>query len=258
MRLGLVVVADPLGDDDLRFGVRLEPVLPNAFELERSHERFRNPVLLRRVRKDEFLMEPIRLREFSIELGSVNERVVGTKQNSGVRHRQRAKAINESIFKCPSRLDRIIALAYVETNAFAISAVENCVKVNQTVPARPNVRRIGSPAHVRDRDDADTRFDARRTAFLKPTMTLPAFDLHDSLHGFAIHSELLHAKTRPNHSISKIRLGIDHVLDPLRKNLIHDNGSLATLVVRCAPRNVQESTDSLTRSFAFGDHTLDV
>ena len=38
MRSGLVIVADPPGDDDLGFGVRLEPVLPNAFKLERSHE----------------------------------------------------------------------------------------------------------------------------------------------------------------------------------------------------------------------------
>ena len=38
MGSGLVVVADPLGDDDLAYGVRLEAMLPNAFELERPHE----------------------------------------------------------------------------------------------------------------------------------------------------------------------------------------------------------------------------
>ena len=50
MGSSLVVVADPLGDDDLGFGVRLEAIMPNALELERSHERFGNAILLWRVR----------------------------------------------------------------------------------------------------------------------------------------------------------------------------------------------------------------
>ena len=50
MRPALVVVADPLADDDLGFGVRLEAMLPYVLELERSHERFGNALLFGRVR----------------------------------------------------------------------------------------------------------------------------------------------------------------------------------------------------------------
>ena len=47
---GFVVVADPLGDDDFGFGVRLEAMLPHAFKLEPTHERFGNAILFGRVR----------------------------------------------------------------------------------------------------------------------------------------------------------------------------------------------------------------
>ena len=59
MRSGFVVVANPLGDDDLGFGVRFESMLPDAFELERSHEQFSDAVLLRRMWEDELLMKTV-------------------------------------------------------------------------------------------------------------------------------------------------------------------------------------------------------
>ena len=81
MPSGFVVAADPFGDNDLRFGVSLEAMLPNAFELESSHERFGDDVLLRRMRKNEFLMEARGLCE------CVHERIVRAQHNSGVAHR---------------------------------------------------------------------------------------------------------------------------------------------------------------------------
>ena len=183
-------------------------------------------------------MEPIRLREFTVELGGVYERVVRAQHDSRIRGRQCAEAINECVLERPGGLDRVVALADVEADAFAIGAIKNRVEIDKAVPARPNVCSIRCPTHVRNRDDADARFDAWRAAFLKPAMTLPAFDLHDPLHGFAINGEVLHAKTCPHHSIAEIRLSIDHMLDPLRENVVDNHGSFAPLVIRRASRDI--------------------
>ena len=113
-----------------------------------------------------------------------------------------------------------------------IGAVEYRVEINQAVPTRPNVRRIGSPPNVRNAHDANARLDPRRAAFLKSAMLLPAFILHDSLHGFAIDGEVLHTKTRPNHSIAEIRLRIDHMFNTLREHAVEDHRSCTALIVR--------------------------
>ena len=210
------------------------------------------------MRQDKLLVKAIRLGEFPIQLGCVHKRIVGTQQNSSIRRRQRAESIDECVFERPSNLDRVVTLTDVEADAFAIGAVENCVEINQAVPTRPNVRRIGSPPNIRYTNDADARFDARRAAFLEPAMALPALDLHDSLHSFAIDGKILHTKTRPNYSIAEIRLRIDHMLNALCEHFVDNYRSCVALEIRRAARDVQKSTDSLTRSFAFGDHTLDV
>jgi len=59
-------------------------VLPDALELERSHKRFSDAVLLRRVRKNELLMQAIGFRQVAIEFRGVDQRVVGSQRNVGV------------------------------------------------------------------------------------------------------------------------------------------------------------------------------
>jgi hypothetical protein len=59
---------DPISDFRLCLLVGLEPVLPDTFELERSHERFRDAILLRGMRKNELLMQAVGLRELMVEL----------------------------------------------------------------------------------------------------------------------------------------------------------------------------------------------
>jgi len=59
MRPGLVLVFDPRGNGGLRLIECLEAMLPNAFELERPHERFGHAVLLGRVRQDELLAQAV-------------------------------------------------------------------------------------------------------------------------------------------------------------------------------------------------------
>ncbi len=53
MRPGFVVVLEPGGDRGLRLFEGLGAMLPDAFELERAHERFGHAVLLGRVGQDE-------------------------------------------------------------------------------------------------------------------------------------------------------------------------------------------------------------
>jgi len=49
-----VVMSNPIRNDGLCLKVGLEAMLPDALELERSHERFGEEVLLWRMRQDKF------------------------------------------------------------------------------------------------------------------------------------------------------------------------------------------------------------
>jgi hypothetical protein len=68
MRSRLVVMLDPGRDRGLRLFVGLEAVLPDALELERSHERFGDAVLLGGVRENELLKYTVRSCEIAIQL----------------------------------------------------------------------------------------------------------------------------------------------------------------------------------------------
>ena len=93
---------------------------------------------------------------------------------------------------------------------------------------------------------------------MEPAIALPTLDLHDTLHRFAVDEHTVDPQLGPDHPIAQIRLIVDEMLDPLRQDFIHNDLPCTRPIIRAAPRNAQESTDSLTRSFALGDHTLDV
>ena len=77
MRSNFVVMLNPSGDLCLGFLVGLESMLPHALELQRTDKRFGDAILLRRVRKNELLMKAVGPRQIAIQLGSVDQRVVG-------------------------------------------------------------------------------------------------------------------------------------------------------------------------------------
>jgi hypothetical protein len=62
-------------------------------------------------------------------------------------------------------------------------------------------------------------------------MALPALELHDTLHRFAIHDVAGHAQSSPYHPVTQIWLVVDESLDPLREQLVDDHRSLAMPVV---------------------------
>jgi hypothetical protein len=72
VRSRFIVVLSPRRDRCLRFLVGFEPMLPNAFELERPHERFRDAILLRTMRQNELLIQAVELRELTVEFGGVD------------------------------------------------------------------------------------------------------------------------------------------------------------------------------------------
>lgn len=59
MRALFVVPPQPVSNDPPRLLKRLERVLPDTFLFETPKEPFDNPILFRRVRRDELLLQPI-------------------------------------------------------------------------------------------------------------------------------------------------------------------------------------------------------
>jgi hypothetical protein len=55
--------------------------------------------------------------------------------------------------------------------------------------------------------------------------------LHDALDRFTVDADTLLAEASPNHSIAKIRLGVDEILDALRHHFI-DNWNPIVLAVK--------------------------
>ena len=62
-------------------------------------------------------------------------------------------------------------------------------------------------------------------------MTLPAFNLHQTLNRLTIGDETLLPKSSPHHSIAKVRLGIDQMLDTLRQNVVDYDSTIARPIV---------------------------
>ena len=120
--------------------------VPDALELEGPHERFDDAVLLGRMRQDELLAQPILASKISVELGGVDQRVVGAQDDVGVALWQRPESTQERVLQRPSGFLGIVAPADVATDAFVIGAVQHCVDVDQAVPLGPHVGRLGRPA----------------------------------------------------------------------------------------------------------------
>ena len=59
-------------------------MLPDAFEFERAHERISEPVLLGGMRENELLLETVGLREITIELGGIHQRVFRAPHDVGI------------------------------------------------------------------------------------------------------------------------------------------------------------------------------
>jgi len=78
-------------------------------------------------------------------------------------------------------------------------------------------------------------------------MTLPALELHNPLHDFAIDEDTLVPQRRPDHAIAQIRLLVDQVLDPLSQDFINLRRARSSAIVGRASRYAQDSTDGDSR-----------
>ena len=74
-------------------------------------------------------------------------------------------------------------------------------------------------------------------------MALPTFELHNTLHGFAVDHNAAAAQRRPDHAVAQVRFLVDDALDALGQNVIYPGRPCPAVVVRAAARQAQEPAD---------------
>ena len=217
MRPALVIVIDPGLDNLLGFFEGPETMLPDALKLQRPHERFDDAVLRGRMRQGELLTQAVLGDEPAIKFRGVDQRVVGSKGDADVLARwEGSKPSEQRIFEGPSGFFRVVALADVATNAFAIGAIQNRVNVDEPIEFGPHVRRVGGPTYVGNGRNTRARFNARPAPFAPALVALPPLELHDALNRLAVYHDAFHTQASPHHAVAQIRLVIREMLDALR------------------------------------------
>ena len=99
MRPFIVVEADPLADHMPSMDRRLEPVLPDAFLLQRSEEALHQAILLGCIGRDELLGQSVRSDGVGVVLRGEHQAVVGSQHQRPLNALQMPQAADQGFLE---------------------------------------------------------------------------------------------------------------------------------------------------------------
>src|SRR5438105_12295680 len=206
MRPAVIVPVDPVPNDPPRLLERLKLVLPDTLFFETPKEPFDDPVLLRRVRGDELLRQPIVSAGLAESPTLKDQPIVAAHGRRQAYRPQRPKACQARGFDGALSFLRPSAPCNLIANQFTIVAINHRGQMRPAVPTTGNVRHIHGPAFVTPTGAADPAAGPRARG-ARALMHQPALQLEHAIDGCAIHHEpLLAAQQRPELTIPKGRM----------------------------------------------------
>lgn len=147
MRTLFVVPPQPVPNDPPRILKRLERVLPDTFLFETPKEPFDDPILFRRVRRDELLLQPIVPTGLPEPTALKDQAIVAAEDRCGHRT-QGPKSLQARRFDRPFRLLRPTAQGELIADHFPIMTVDHRREMRPAILPTGNMRYIHGPAFV--------------------------------------------------------------------------------------------------------------
>ncbi len=225
MRPSIVVESDPVTDGSHRMRLAFEAMSMNALLLERPDKALDQSVLLRAMRCDELLLQPIAANQARIVPAGKNQPVIGAQQKRTGDPAQGSKPRDEGLLQgrrggaCPATPRELPA------KQLPCMAVDHDRQCEPAIMAAPDPAEIRRPAFIRTRSNRGERLDPRPKAN-RALAHLPALDLEDPLDGV-----LIEAQKIGHRAIAEGRLLLDHRLDRLDKGGVEPRRRLAGLVI---------------------------
>jgi hypothetical protein len=226
MRAPVVIKTNPVPDDTTTGVLQsLESMTMNALVLGGSDDPLDHAVLLRGVRGDELLLQPI-----ALDQGGV----ASAREDQAVVRSQKERLLNAA--KVPVASDQGLlqrglcglgssAAAEVPSEQFPGVAIDHQGQRSPVVPATPNPAHIRGTALIWSRGNRRQRLNPRPESNRSFT-NLPAHDLEHALDGVLVHVQQVRYGAIPEG-----RVLLDHGLDRLDELGLHLGIALGGLVV---------------------------
>ena len=147
MRALFVVPPQPVPNDPPRLLERLKPMLPDTFLFETPKEPFNDPILFRRIRRDELLLQPIVSTGLSKSPTLDDQPIVAAEDRCALRT-QGPKSLQTRRFDRPFRLLCPTAQGELIAHHFPIMTINDRRQMRPTIVSTINMRHIHGPAFV--------------------------------------------------------------------------------------------------------------
>ena len=225
MRPPIVVKSDPVTDDSHRMRLTFEAMPVDALFLERPDDALDQSVLLRAMRRDELLFQPIAADQARIVPTGKNQPIVRAQQKRTGDPPQRPKPGDERLLQCRRGGACPATPRQLPAQQFPCMAVDHERQGQPAIVAAPDPAEVRRPAFIRTRGNRGERLDPRTKAN-RALADLPAFDLEDPLDRVLVETQEI-----SHRAIAEGGLLLDHRLDRLHKGGVQPRRSLAGLVI---------------------------
>src|SRR5689334_22260913 len=220
MRAPLIVPADPPPHGATGLDEAGEALLPDALFLQTAEEALDHPVLLRRVRRDELLAQPVVATRGPKPPALEDQAVVAADYGCGAIGPQRAEAINAGFLERAFGLLRATPSSRLVAHDLPIVAVDDRGEVSPAVHAAVDVRHVHGPAFVAPGGTASPPLHAGPRGRLS-LVDEPTLELERAVHGLPVDRQPFpEPEKRPETTISERRMQRDQSLQTGGKNLI--------------------------------------
>jgi len=215
-----VVVLDEPGDLPSCVIEAVEAVKPDALLLQGAEEALDDAVLLRRVRRNELLLEPIVAARRPKAAALEDQAVVGANRRRGSSWPQRPEALDAGVLDGPLGLLGTATQGDLEADDLAVVAVDDGGQVGPAVDAAGDVREIHRPALVAHSRPRAATLDARPGRDL-PLVDEPSLVLEDPVDRLAVdYDAVLETQHGRDHPVAVRRVLVDDETDELDQGFI--------------------------------------
>jgi hypothetical protein len=147
----VVTELDPVGDDAHRMRLGLETVSMHALLLQGSDDALHQTVLLRTVRRDERLLQPIAPYQPGVLSTREDQAIVGAQQERFLDASQSPVPADQRLLQGGCRSRGLVVSGKWPTQQFPAVAIDHQCHGQPAVPATPDPRQVRGPALIRCR-----------------------------------------------------------------------------------------------------------
>jgi hypothetical protein len=215
MRALVVVPLDPVPNDLPRLLKRLERVLPDTLLFQTPKEPFDQPILLRRIGRNELLLQPI-VSTGLPKLTTLEDQPIVAAENRRSNRAQRPEPLETGRFDSAFRLLRPASQRQLIANQFPVMAINDGREMGPAILATGDICHIHRPPFVAPTGLTCPAPNTRAWSG-EALMHEPALLAQDSIHRLAIYGvPVSESQQHPQPPISERGMLLDQLAEPFR------------------------------------------